>query len=249
MNFSTYLGGSSLDEGYAITVDTNGCIYIVAQTYSSNIQLRNANDTTLRGSDDAYVCKINPNHTINWSTYLGGSGDEGDTYGFGITTDQQGNCYVVSDTKSPDFPLVNPLNGTMLNGTTLNGTSDAFISEFSPTGLLIFSTYFGGSGADSATEFRVNSTGYIFIAGDTHSSDFPLKNPYPITFNSAGDGFLAILSPTHALVWSTYFGASSIGSTGNSINAMAITDAGAIYFGGSTASNGTGNNLPLVNPV
>src|SRR5439155_500280 len=81
--YSTYLGGSGFDEGFGIAVDTLGNAYVTGLTLSTNFPTTaGAFQTTLGGTEDAFVTKLNPTGTgLVYSTYLGGSDfDEG----FGI---------------------------------------------------------------------------------------------------------------------------------------------------------------------
>ncbi|MFX0092197.1 MAG: SBBP repeat-containing protein [Candidatus Hodarchaeota archaeon] len=57
LNFSTYLGGSAVDEGKSITVDTNGNCYIIGKTDSSNFPTCNAYQSQKKGTD-AFVAKL-----------------------------------------------------------------------------------------------------------------------------------------------------------------------------------------------
>src|SRR2546427_6820984 len=77
--YSTFLGGDGFDDGFAIAVDPNCSIncsaYVTGQTFSPNFPTTaGAFQTDLRGSDDAFVTKLDPTgSTLVYSTYLGGS--------------------------------------------------------------------------------------------------------------------------------------------------------------------------------
>jgi hypothetical protein len=55
---SAYVGGSSDDFGYGIAVDTNGNAYVVGATDSTNFPTTNARQTSLSGTNDAFLAKI-----------------------------------------------------------------------------------------------------------------------------------------------------------------------------------------------
>ena len=85
---------------------------------------------------------------LTYSTYLGGSGDESCSAITGllftpgcpaIALDAVSNVYVAGSTKSTDFPLATG---------KLTGTANVFIAKFSPAGVLLSSTYLGGSSVD-----------------------------------------------------------------------------------------------------
>ncbi|HKC88536.1 MAG TPA: SBBP repeat-containing protein, partial [Blastocatellia bacterium] len=120
LEYSTWLGGTGNDSGGAIAVDGAGNAYVTGNTASVNFPLADAPQTQLRGTD-AFVAKLNPGGSaLVYSTFLGGAGSE---VGNAIAVDSAGNAYVVGNTGSQDFPLVNPLRPA------LSGGVDAFIAK------------------------------------------------------------------------------------------------------------------------
>jgi len=173
--YSTYLGGSSRDNAYDVTVDSSGNAYVTGLTFSSNFPIQNSYDSSLGGSKDAFVTKIDTtqsgNDSLVYSTSLGGgSGDEG----YDIAVDSSGNAYVTGKTRSPDFPTLNPYQGS--HG---GGNDDAFVTKLSSSGnTLVYSTYLGGDGYDDGCGIAVDSSGNAYVTGLTYSSNFPTLNPY-----------------------------------------------------------------------
>jgi len=122
--YSTYLGGSGVDEGYGIAVDSLGNAYVTGYTNSSDFPTTNPLQRYLAGIGNAFVAKLNPTGSaLVYSTYLGGSGLD---YGYGIAVNSSGNAYVMGTTISSDFPTVNPL--PPIHG----GGNDAFVAEIIP---------------------------------------------------------------------------------------------------------------------
>ena len=145
--YSTFLGGSSVDYGNGIAVDASGNAFVTGYTNSSNFPTTaGAYDATADGCYDAFVTKLNPSGTgLVYSTFLGGSSDWGD-YGNGIAVDASGNAFVTGYTDSSNFPTT-----AGAYDATANGASDAFVTKLNPTGTgLVYSTFLGGSGDDSA---------------------------------------------------------------------------------------------------
>jgi Beta-propeller repeat len=188
--YSTYLGGSSYDLGYGIAVDSSGNAYVAGDTESINFTGAGSSpiQSSLSGSDDAFVAKLNATGTaLVYSTYLGGSGADG---AVGIALDSSGNAYVTGITFSTDFPgaslsAIQPTNG---------GAGDAFVAEINGTGTsLIYSTYLGGSGYDVGDGIAVDSSGNIYVFGRTFSANFPGASSSSIqpTYGGAGDAFVA----------------------------------------------------------
>ncbi len=210
--YSTFLGGNLADACQAIAVDSQGNAYVAGPTSSANFPTKNALQPALAGGQDIFVTKLSPDGaSLVYSTYLGGGGL--DTIA-AIALDSSNNVVLAGTTKSADFPVVNALEPT-LTGTA--GNSDAFVAKLKADGsALIFSTYFGGSGVDGATGVAVSSTGNIWVAGGTGSTDFPVVNAIQSTFGgggvsnvSPGDAFLAEFAPNgSSLLFSTYWGGS-----------------------------------------
>ena len=130
---------------------------------------------------------------LSFSTYLGGSGSD---YGTDIEVDADGFVYVTGRTASLNFPLRNPLQPGPGGGQPANNEgTDSFISKLSPNGSqLVFSTYLGGSNLDLANAIALDSQLNVYVAGQTGSSNFPVRNALDPTFNGSWDGYLAKLS-------------------------------------------------------
>jgi len=56
--YSSYLGGSKLDEGDGIAVDTHNNAYITGETYSQDFPIVNGFQTSLSGETDSFVTKV-----------------------------------------------------------------------------------------------------------------------------------------------------------------------------------------------
>ena len=234
--YSTYLGGSSDDHGAAIAVNSSGSAYITGSTWSSNFPVASAYQTSIGGGQDAFVAKFSADgNSLLFSTFLGGSGGSlgYPEAGQGIALDGQGNAYVAGTTPSPNFPVFNPLQSY------LQGASDAFISKLNASGALVYSTYLGGTGGDSANAIAVDSSGNAYVVGQTFSSDLPVTGAFQATYGGDYDAFAARLSPPGALVWLSYLG----GNSSDTATAVALDPAANIYIAGWTLSA----NFPVLN--
>ena len=236
--YSTYLGGSSNDNGYGIAVDSSGNAYVTGYTSSSNFPtaspLQRAN---AGGAFDAFVAKLDGSGSaLIYSTYLGGRGDDG---GGGIAVDAVGNAYVTGSTNSTNFPT----GSIALQGA--NGGYDAFVAKLNAAGsALVYSTYLGGSGADHGGGIAVDSAGNAYVTGDTNSTNFPTA-ARPVQLRFAGgqsDGFVAKLNAAgSALVYSTYLGGSGV----DSAYGIAVDSSGNAYVTGGTNST----SFPTASPL
>jgi hypothetical protein len=123
--YSTYLGGSNNESGRAIALDSSGNAFVTGQTNSPNFPTVAALQS-LNGTSDVFVTKINANGTaLVYSTYLGGSSDDG---GRGVAVDATGDAYVNGYTASANFPTANALQPNFGFG-----GADAFVTKISTT--------------------------------------------------------------------------------------------------------------------
>jgi Beta-propeller repeat len=240
--YSTYLGGGGVEEGLSIAVDSSGAAYVTGHTISTDFPLANAIQSVQRGSYDLFVTKLVPSGSgLAYSTYLGGTG--WDVFSQ-IAVDSSGSAYVVGETESTDFPILNAYQST--HGVTQPGGfgSDAFLTKLNPAGTaLVYSTFLGGNNIDAANGIAVDSTGAAYVSGAVRSLNFPTLNPYQATkAGNAGqyDAFVTKFTPAgNALVYSTYLG----GATSDGNPRIAVDSAGSAYVSGSTTSP----DFPTVN--
>jgi len=209
--YSTLLGGSNFENGFAIAVDNSGNAYVTGHTGSADFPTTPGafqSECTLSGNgcDTAYVTKLNATGSrALYSTFLGGHGEQ---LGLGIAVNQDGNAFVTGATRAGDFPTTAGVAQPFLGG-----DADAFVAEVSSSGShLIYSTYLGGSGAENARAIALDRSGNAFITGQTASTDFPLKSPFQMFQRHCPDDgtgcvtnvFVTKLSPNGRLVYSTY---------------------------------------------
>jgi hypothetical protein len=232
--FSTFLGGTGTDVGYAVTVDIDGNIIVVGATDSATFPTTGPSFGPVGGLD-CFISKFNSSgQGLLWSTLLGGSNDDS---GNCVAVDSQRNIYVAGVTASDNFPVISPIFSNR------DARNDVFVAIISSTNSLIFSTYLGGSGDEHPADVAIDLSGNIFLFGETDSSNFPVRG---ITSSSGGrtDTFFAkvgVCSQTRQLEVSRYLGGSQDDNAGGlSFDASS----GMLYVTGTTSSN----NFPLVNP-
>ena len=240
--WSTYLGGSGLEEGRGIAVDPAGNAYVTGLTSTlgsgfpgtAGSQIQSA----LGSGGDAFVTKLNAAGTaLVYSTYLGGSDFD---QGFGIAVDAAGNAYVTGLTKTPGsgFPGT---AGSQIQS-TFGGIDNAFVTKLNAAGTaLVYSTYLGGSGAEGQG-IAVDQAGNAYVTGVTStpgSGGFSgtAGSQIQSTLGGALDAFVTKVNATGtALVYSTYLG----GSVGDDIGfGIAVDQVGNAYVTGFTSSPGS----------
>ncbi len=254
--YSTYLGGSGFQQGYAIAIDGTGSAYVTGITDSTNFPVVNAYQTTNpsaagSGTNPGFVSKFSPaGNVLDYSTYLGGSAD---SFPYAIAVDSSGEAYVTGATDSTDFPTVNPYQSQ------LKGFDNVFVTKLNAQGnALVYSTYLGGSTGEQGNGIALDSAGDAYIVGSTFSTDFPTVNPLQAQNNGADLGtsnaFISELSPSgNGLLFSTYWGGSGSWGPysnhttipgGDSAAGVALDNAGNVYVVGSTSSC----NFPTYRP-
>ncbi len=171
--YSTYVLGAT---GTRIAVDASGAAYLTGSAKPDFTTTPDAFQPTSdnTGGTDAFVAKLNPNGTgMVYATFLGGNGTDA---GKGIAVDVSGDAYVAGSTTSDNFPTTNALQATR------QGRQDGFVTKLNASGTaLAFSTYLGGSMDDSANAIAVDTQGSAYVAGETYSSNFPVKNAFQPT--------------------------------------------------------------------
>jgi uncharacterized protein (TIGR03437 family) len=193
--YSSYLGGASGEDGWAITVDRENSAYITGSTFSLDFPgpgpIQPMGDDS---SGDVFVLKLNPaGNAIVYGAWLGGNSfDEGR----GIAVDASGNAYVAGYTNSTNFPVT---AGSLQPAASKGG--DAFVAKINPTGTaLVYSTHLGGSGGDAGIAMALDAGGNVYLAGTTTSDDLlSLKNATGIQNERKGN--LIYKSANRAGAW------------------------------------------------
>jgi hypothetical protein len=241
LEYSTYLGGASLDTGTGIAVDAAGSAYVVGSTQSLNFPTANAFQGTRAGFSDAYLAKLSPaGVTLAFSTYLGGNCSTG---GWGVAVDASGSAYVTGTTCASNFPVANAFQATK-PGSGADG--DIFVTRFSPAGTaLVYSTYLGGTGGEIGRAVAVDAAGSAYVTGWTFSTDFPTVNAVQGSNAGPYDVVVSKVSPTgSSLLYSTYLGGSDDDFRQTGGNGIAVDASGNAYVAATTISN----NFPTANP-
>ncbi|HLY17759.1 MAG TPA: SBBP repeat-containing protein [Bryobacteraceae bacterium] len=164
--------------------------------------------------------------TLAFASYLGGSGDD---YGHAVAIDGQGCAYVVGETGSADFPMLNPEQASR------SGASDVFVTKWNASGTsLVYATYIGGGSRDVGLGVALDAAGNAYVTGFTYSADFPLTQGV-LRGNFAGisKAFVLKLNPSgNALIYSTFLG----GSGDDYAAGIAVDPAGEAHIAGYTSS-------------
>jgi N-acetylneuraminic acid mutarotase len=214
LDYSTYLGGSAGSGISGIGVDASGSVYVTGTTQATNFPTTQGafqSSNKASSTETGFVTKLNSTGTgLTYSTYLGGSTEDELN---GIAVDSTGNAYVAGSSLSTDFPTT---AGAFQTANKTDPTSwSASLTKVNPAGTgLVYSTYFGGNGENSAQAIALDASGDAFVTGNTTATDFPISpGAFQPVFRSVGFNVeLAYATELNVagsdLVYSTYLGGS-----------------------------------------
>ncbi len=232
--YSTYLGGSGIDGGFAIALDASGNAYVTGKRAATTDFPSTPGAYDSNG--DLFVTKLNSaGSALIYSAFLGGGGFDQSQ---GIAVDTAGNAYITGTTLASNFPTTPGAFQTTYqgNGTPNASLGDAFVSKLNAAGsALVYSTYLGGKSEDGGMGIAVDGSGHAYVTGITYSantSDFPTT---PDTLQTACCAFVSELNLAgSALVFSTYLGGSGTPAGAG----IAIDPWGNAYVTGDVGYNG-----------
>jgi hypothetical protein len=223
-----YVSGRNYDTANAVALDNSNNVFITGETHSGNFYTTPSAFQGYKQGINAFICKFDPglDHII-YSTYLGGNDID---IGVDIGLDNSGYFYVTGHTKSDNFP-----DGFKSRRLGNGERYDIFACKFKPDGSnLVYSTIWGGDGNDYTTSMALDSSGSVYVGGNTNSSNFPTKNAIQDQLNGVHDVVFTKLKPDGSdFLYSTYFG----GSYSEDFPVfIAVDRSGYLYAAGSTGS-------------
>ncbi|MFN8293821.1 MAG: SBBP repeat-containing protein [Chitinophagales bacterium] len=201
--WGTYMGGSDVEYAYGCAVDDQKRSFMSGFTYSNNnIATTGAHQTSYAGMRDAFLSSFAEWGTRRWSTYLGGSLDD---VGYACEATPNGEAYIGGFAQST--------SGISTNGAHQSSHGDAgtfvdgFVSKFDTSGVILWSTYLGGSWQDEIKAMALDTAGNLFITGYTQSSDnISTPGTYNPNYSGSKDVFLVKMSAAGSVLWGSYFG-------------------------------------------
>lgn len=176
---------------------------------------------------EAFVTRIAADgKSLVYSTLLGGSCPSVNipevapaAYATSVALDASGNAWVTGATLSTDFPVTSDALQPKFGG----GLYDGFLARFNPSGGLDYATYLGGAGYDILAAAAFDSSGNIYLAGESDglsqaasagafqpqaSATCPVFNPGPSFPTPTGNALVMKLDPqAHTVQRLTYLGA------------------------------------------
>jgi hypothetical protein len=169
--WGSYIGGAADECGWAAATDINDNITIGGWTNSANFPTSNAFQGALAGGTDCFVMQFNSVGALRWSSYYGGTlndGGSGTSGSLALATDGDANVLLAGGTASINFPL----SGSSIQGAYGGGLGDGFVVKFDTLGARLWATYQGGSGNDRINGVASNRSGGVLVTGGTTSTNF-----------------------------------------------------------------------------
>jgi hypothetical protein len=201
--YSTFLGGSLGEGGYALILCADGSLIVAGDTQSEDFPVTpEAYDTTHHGIKDVFVARLAAGGgALEYATFAGGSLVENFET---IVRDDAGSIYIVGETKSDDLPTT---EGAF--DRTYNQDADAFVLKLNASGdSLEYGSYIGSSLWDRGTGVAVDESGCLYLTGYTTSTGFPHTfEAYDPTHNGRRDAFVVKIDIVqNQLIYGTFLG-------------------------------------------
>jgi hypothetical protein len=173
------LGSNSWDSAKAISISSDGSIYIAGDANGS------VDGQAYLGSSDAFLVKYNSSGTKLWTKQIGTSNADKAT---GIVSGPDGSIYLTGYTEGS------------IGGKYNLGFSDAFLMKFSSNGTQLWSAQVGSNSWDSAKAISIGSDDAVYIVGDTNASVDGQS------YSGGSDVFLMKFSSNGNKIWTQQIG-------------------------------------------
>jgi hypothetical protein len=223
VNWSTYYGGSGLDQAFGITSDASGNVTVVGYTASTNFPVLSAAQPTASINGDAFAFRLTNTGTRVWSTYFGG--DQNDRFS-SVASFTNGDVAIVGQTFS---------NGLATPGsfqTAVAGRRDGLVVRMSASGTRLWSTYYGGIDEDRLNGVSVDNADNVVVAGVALSNGLSTSGSFQATNSGNNDALVVKFNGSGARQWATYYG----GIATDIANAVTTDASGNIFVVGNTSS-------------
>ena len=257
--YSTYLGGSGNETPHSVVADHDDHFIVMGVTGSDDYPTTSgAFQENFSGGPfldmfeffvgdhadgcDIYLAKFNPDGTLDASTFIGGSendglnyGDQlyynyGDTFRGEVNIDDNNNIFVASVTESSDFPV----SGNSTQSSFGGGQFDGVVFKMNPAlSTMLWGTFVGGSSNDATYAVEFRNDGALVIAGGTRSSNFPLvSGGMDMSQNGQTDGYVSVIDEANFnLIAGTFIGTADY----DQVYFVQVDDNDNIYSYGQTA--------------
>jgi hypothetical protein len=229
-------GGTNVDIGYGIAVDTSGNSYVIGYFESGIVIFGPTTYLISSGYSDLFIAKLDSSGYCLWAQKAGGTSDD---YGYGIVVDASGNSYVTGDFYSATATF----GSTTLTNTSSGYYCDIFIAKLNSSGNWLWAKNAGGTGSDRGLGIAVDASGNSYVTGGfegtaTFGSNTLISNGYY-------DIFIAKLDSSGNWLWVKNAGGTNTDG-GCSIAVDASRNSYVTgYFEGTSAAGSTFGNITI----
>jgi type II secretory pathway pseudopilin PulG len=204
-------GTTGNDVGYGTTTDSSGNVYTSGYTSGSLPGFTNPSPPGY----DAFLRKYDSDGTEIWTRQFGTTGTDN---AYDVITDASGNVYIAGYT-----------SGVLPGQTGAGGSYDTYLRKYNSAGTELWTQQFGTTGADFPQRMALDSSGNIYILGDTTGAfatftNLGLKDVYLRKYNSSG-----------VVQWTQQFGTSAAGD--ETPRSIALDTSGNVYIAGYTTGS------------
>ena len=161
VTYSTFIGGTGNEAAHGIAVDDSGLANLVGETDSTDfVTTSGAFKKEHGGNLDGFIVKLrttsSKSDSLVYSSFFGGSGND---LIRAVAVSASGAVYITGVTNSTDFPIQAAVQDQFGGG-----SSDAFAAKLNSLGTgLVYSTYLGGTAADSGEAIAVLARALIVL--------------------------------------------------------------------------------------
>jgi sugar lactone lactonase YvrE len=237
------IAGTGSEEGYAISVDSSGNVYVTGYYTSNPVTLYNSDGsafaTTLPNSEelqDCFVAKYNTSGTVQWGARIAGTGSK---EGRSLSVDSSGNVYVTGIYSSSPLTLYNSDGSEFATTLPNSGLQDCFVAKYNTSGSVQWGARIAGTGNDRGYAISVDSSGNLYVTGYYRSNPVTLYNSdgseFATTLPNSGlqDCFVAKYNTSGSVQWGVRIAGSNFeGGYGISVDGL-----GNLYVTGFYDSN------------
>ncbi|HEV2852564.1 MAG TPA: SBBP repeat-containing protein [Thermoanaerobaculia bacterium] len=179
--YSTFLGGSGVEEVGDLAIDPAGGVYVAGTTRSADFRATaDALQPALQGAQDLFLVRLSPAGTLLYSTFLGGSGNVEEPQGLAVAS--SGRVYLGSTTDSFDSPLVDPEFDCRVGLVALLDLDSPRVVE---TACVLDAV---------VRDIDVDAAQTVFLTGWARDLEFPLVNAFQPVYGGSRDAFVTRLA-------------------------------------------------------
>ncbi len=186
VEWTQYYGGTNNDRSYDVVQTDDGGFIMIGNTESDDFDI-----TDSKGSYDFWAVRVTSSGEIVWAKNYGGSAIE---IAYSITKSQDGNYFIVGDTRSTDQDVTNN-----------KGNADAWLIKINDNGDLLWQKTYGGTQFDTGRSAEQFPDAKIAVFGSSRSQDQDVSANY-----GQSDFWLVITDQDGSIILEKNFGGSNL---------------------------------------